>query len=406
MTGAPFVHSLARRLATRFALLAFALYHIPLVLNAYPTLGGVDERDLGHAWGRVFGQLGLWVARHVFGRTGDLSDALSGSVSDSSAEYGRLLVGVVLAAAVAILWSLADRTGARWVEPALRVLLRYTIAIGLASYAVAKLYPVQFAPLSYGELETRVGELRPMGVLWTLMSTSRPYSFFAGAMELLVVVLLAFRRTATLGALLCLPVLANVALMNFCYDVPIKLLSTSFVLAASVLVALDAGRILAALGLRPVSIPPPPPRAPRLAAWVARLVLIGGAIASSVAGLRDFVPAAPTPLDGIWQVQSFVQDGRELVGTTDPARWRRLAIDPGRLWIRREDETWTRCTATLAGPSLALEARGPITGTLRWQLAGKTLRLDGRFGDAAIAVRAERTDEPTLISTTFHGAYE
>jgi hypothetical protein len=129
------------------------------------------------------------------------------------------------------------------VEDALHVLLRYSIALGLASYAVAKLYPQQFPPLTPPDLELRVGELSPMGLLWTFMRYSPVYSTIAGVMEMAVVMLLCFRRTATLGALLCVPVMLNVMLMNLCFNVVVKLYSTMTVVSALVLVLHDARRL-------------------------------------------------------------------------------------------------------------------------------------------------------------------
>jgi hypothetical protein len=57
----------------------------------------------------VFGQVGLWVARNVFGMTGPMPYALSGDNGDTAEEYCRLLVGVVIAAVAAGIWTAADR---------------------------------------------------------------------------------------------------------------------------------------------------------------------------------------------------------------------------------------------------------------------------------------------------------
>ena len=62
-------------------------------------------------------------------------------------------------------------------------------------------------------------------------------------MEMAVVMLLCFRRTATLGALLCVPVMLNVMLMNLCFNVVVKLYSTMTVVSALVLVLHDARRL-------------------------------------------------------------------------------------------------------------------------------------------------------------------
>src|SRR5262245_28622009 len=60
---------MSRRFALRFALIAFGLYHVPLLLNDYPSFGGGGLRDDGLAvdWGHVFGHIGVWVARTFFG---------------------------------------------------------------------------------------------------------------------------------------------------------------------------------------------------------------------------------------------------------------------------------------------------------------------------------------------------
>src|SRR4051812_38004945 len=89
-----------RRFVERFALLAFAFYHVPLFVNAYPSLGGGgggSETDLAVRWGHVFAPLGAWVAQHVLGLGPSGPDALSGDNGDVGEEYGRLLAGLLLA---------------------------------------------------------------------------------------------------------------------------------------------------------------------------------------------------------------------------------------------------------------------------------------------------------------------
>ena len=233
-TGTP--QSLARRVLERFGLIAFGLYHLPLFLNNYPSLGGGGFSDTGlsAAWGHVFTPPGVWVARHVFHMTGPMRSAYQGDNGDVGEEFGRLLLSVVIAIIGAAIWTFADRRRprSRWVGPALHTGLRYAIALGLTSYGIAKLLPMQFPPIRTSQLEQRVGDLSPMSLLWTFMQYSRPYAFFGGAMEMLAVVLLCFRRTATLGALVCLAVMTNVALLNLAYGVPVKLYSIMIVASA------------------------------------------------------------------------------------------------------------------------------------------------------------------------------
>jgi hypothetical protein len=400
-----------RRFALRFALLAFAAYHLPLLLNDYPTLGGdgFREEGLAHVWGHVFTWLGLWVARHVFHLTGDMSYAREGDNGDTAEEYCRLLVGVVVAAVAASAWTLADRRAprARWAGEALRVLLRYSLAIGLASYAVAKLLPQQFRALGPEQLEMRIGELSPMGLLWRFMGASRPYALFGGILEIVVVVLLSFRRTATLGALVCIPVMANVAMMNLCYGVPVKLFSISVLASATVLVLYDAPRLAGVLVLHR-AMPPPPitrpflPRCPEPLRWVLKVALVGGAILSSFLEMRPLVApraADSSPLHGNWRVDSFVRDGRELAQTADPTRWRRLTYGSAGVLVRLEDEALARCRAMAndAGDTLTLTCKrgnqgDPQRGELRWSRDGERVRMDGTLDGAPVSLTLTRLD--------------
>ena len=363
------MHGTARRFAARFALLAFALYHVPLLLNDYPSLGGGGFRHdgLAHAWGHVFTQVGVWVARHVFHLTGPMPDAFEGDNGDTAEEYCRLLVGVVASAVAATVWTLADRRAprARWVEEALRVLLRYAIALGLASYGIAKILPQQFGQLRPDSLEMRLAELQPMGLLWRFMEASRPYSVFGGVMEMVAVLLLCFRRTARLGALVCVPVMSNVVMMNLCYDVPVKLFSTAMLVSAVALVFLDARPLLDVLVLhRAVSSAAPAPRfrSRRLnqVRQVVKLALVGGVILSSWYQMRGNVERAAvaraSPLYGTWQVNSFLRDGRELAATAEPARWRRLT-DSGA--VVAESGSRTTRSSSAARRRMTRRARSP-----------------------------------------------
>lgn len=415
------VRGAARRLAARFALLAFGLYHLPLMLNNYPSLGGGQGGTNGGmavAWGHVFCQVGLWLARHVLHLTGPMPEALSGDNGDTVEEYCRLVAGVAVALVAAVIWTIADRRrpGARWVEGALHVLLRYSIAIGVASYAIAKIFPQQFFAIPVWALDMRVGEQSPMSLLWRFMEYSRPYSTFGGVMEMVVVVLLCFRRTALLGALVCVSVMLNVMLMNVCYDVVVKLYSTMTLVSALVLVLYDAPDLVRMLVFRravPARPVAPPFRSPRLnqARWLVKLVLVGGVIWSSVATTRENVSqseaAERAPLFGRWEVTSHVVGGRELAQTTEPARWRAAAIDFGRLALRLEDGSRVVCVAESDDAAHTLKLSCADTkheAALHWARDGEQLRLDGTFDGIPVTavLRQLGARDVPLLQAPFH----
>jgi hypothetical protein len=83
-----------------------------------------------------------------------------------------------------------------------------------------------------------------MGVVWAWMGASYAYNVFAGIAEMGSGFLLFFRRTVTLGALASIAVLLNVVMINFAYDVPVKLYSSHLLLMAVFLLAPDLKRFL------------------------------------------------------------------------------------------------------------------------------------------------------------------
>src|SRR6185437_1988647 len=287
-----------RRVLERFALVAFGLYHLPLFLNNYPSLGGGGFNDNGLAvrWGHLFTPPGIWVARHLFHVAGPMPNGSRGDNGDVAEEFGRLVVCVAIAVVVAVWWTLADRRKPRaaWVSETLRVLLRYSIALGLASYGISKILPMQFPPLDPVRLQQRVGDLSPMALLWTFMEYSRPYAFFGGLMEAAVVVLLCVRRTAMLGALTCLAVMVNVALLNWAYGVPVKLYSTMLVVSAAVLLLYDLPRLYGFF-VKDAPLPAAPTvsfiheRIPARWRWTIKLLLVGSVCLSSVAAMESIL---------------------------------------------------------------------------------------------------------------------
>lgn len=388
--------NLVRRLAERFALIAFGLYHVPLFLNNYPSLGGGGFNDVGLAprWGRVFTIPSIWVARVVF-HVAHPGNA-AGDNGDAAEEYARLLIAVVIGVVGAIIWTIADRRRPRGagVESTLRVLLRYSIALGLLSYGVAKIFPQQFPPISTSTLDQRVGNLTPMALLWTFMEYSRPYAFFGGLMELIAVGLLCFRRTATLGALVCLAVMTNVALLNYAYGVPVKLYATMITISAAVLVLYDARRLfdLFVRG-RAVGLSREPSvlhdRIPLVWRRTITLVAVGSVAWSSVAAMAHTLePAAPnSPLDGTWQVT-------QMTSASPSAAWRRINVMYGYLVVHTSSDSTFACKLTDPGmgTTLPLQCSGGHGGEVRWTREQDTLRVEGMFDRVPVSVMATAID--------------
>ena len=402
--------SVGRRLFERFALFAFGLYHLPLFLNNYPTLGGggFGQGGLAVRWGHVFTAPGIWMARHLFHITGPMAQGSAGDNGDVSEEYARLLLCVVLGVAGAIVWTIADRRrpSGEWTESALRILLRYSIALGLTGYAVAKLFPQQFPPITASVLERRVGDLTPMSLLWTFMQYSRAYAFFGGLVELIAVLLLCYRPTATLGALVCLAAMTNVALLNFAYGVPVKLYATMIVLSAAVLVLYDWRRLFDVL-VRNRAVDASRESTvvqdlvPTRSRQAIKLVLVGSVMLSSVVAMAPTLrPIPASAVEGTWSISA----------TSPSIPWRRMTVDVFGVTIYTRGDSLLRCRRTRAADTAALllqcaEGHG---GELRSTREGDTLHLEGTFDGAPMSVTAIYVDRASyrLLGTPFRWIFD
>ena len=169
-----------------------------------------------------------------------------------------------------------------------------------------------------------------MGILWTFMGASVAYTKFCGLVEGSAGALLLFRRTTTLGALVAVGAMLNVAALNFSYDVPVKLYSSHLVLMSLFLIAADAGALLRFFVLREparlkgVSLPKFERRWLRIAAIAFQALVIcsisynkiwGGFQTTKMYAGSYFKNA---PLYGVWNADS------------DTARWRQLTIQSPR----------------------------------------------------------------------------
>ena len=249
--------SLPRRIGFRFVIIVAALQISPFPFGLIPKAGWLEtalEKPLTWTTQRFAGTLGL----------PPLSEEFTGS-GDRLIDYVQLLLIVVLAAVGTILWSALDRRRRSYgsLATAAWVVLRYYVAWAMLSYGMSKVMKSQFYDLAPGVLHQRLGETPPMKLLWAFMGYSLPYTVFAGLAETVGGMLLLWRRTVTLGAVLVIAVMTNVVMLNFCYDVPVKLYSTRLLVMTIVIALPGARRLIGAVLGRAVAEVPPRPRSSR-----------------------------------------------------------------------------------------------------------------------------------------------
>ena len=283
----------------------------------------------------VWGALIPWVADHI------LFVPPPPLVSDGDGLGQWIQFGgcTALAMVATLIWSVAvrRRTNYATLHAWLRVILRYALGIAMVTYGVFKIFHLQMLPPHLAKLVQPYGDSSPTSLLWVLMGSSAAYSAFTGATEMLGGVLLFNRRTTTLGALISFGALGHVVALNLSYDVSVKIWSMNLLALSFVLIAPDLRRLVAVFVLNrpstPVTFSPLFRRAKhnRIAFRIgmACLVITFAFRALGVLnGLGQAYSRTPTPVYGIYEVESFTSNEVLLPPLlTDARRWRMVIIE-------------------------------------------------------------------------------
>jgi hypothetical protein len=334
---------LPKRIAFRFFFVYLGLYTLPFPFNAM-----IETEAVSALYDRPWQLVVPWIGRVLFGVR------IHGFVSgDSLFEYVRVFTIALIAVLATIVWSLLDRRRASYarLHAWLHLYIRYALGCWMITYAVAKFIPDQFPPPSILLLHRPFGQLTPMGLLWAFMGYSPAYTAFTGIAELAGAVLLFFRRTALLGALVCIAVLSNVVMMNFCYDVSVKLFSSHLLLMA-LFVAAPGTRRLIDVFVRDRPTTPADPIRLLPARWTrfavpalatgAVLVFTLFTIRFAWNGHLTYFNTPPSPFEGIWRVDDSTAGWHNVVfhayvmeiQTLDDQRMQyRTRVDPVRQTI-------------------------------------------------------------------------
>jgi len=323
-----------QRGAFRFLFAYLALYFFPL-----PS-GLADPEWISKIFDKPWHELVSWVGEHLLHLK---ITAFSNGSGDTTYNYIQILSMAVLALVAALVWSALDRQRRdyRALHGWARVWLRYALAISMLDYGLRKVIPsLQFGTPGVDQLLETYGESSPRSLLWIFMGFSTAYTFFAGAGEVLGALLLFFRRTTTLGAMVVTGVMSNVVMLNLCYDVPVKLGSLHLLFLALFLLAPDIGRLANLLVLnRPTE---PAALGPELSGlWMRRVaaglkvLVIGGVLSIQLhdrwleyeqSGTSDVHPF------GWYAVTSFREEGQEVPAlATDGHRWKIFRLWQGGL---------------------------------------------------------------------------
>lgn len=360
-----------------------------------------------------------WIVDQVALKLGTEIKVYPAGSGDTTYNYFELLVYAGAALLGASLWTLLSwgrAVGLRTID-AMNVLVRYNLAAAMLGYGWHKVWPVQMPPPGPDRLIGTIGDMSPMGLIWTMMGSSPSYQIFGGLGEVLGGVLLLFRRTTLLGALVTAGVMTNVVALNFCFDIPVKLYSSHLLFQALFLVIPHAARLTALLLVnlpaQPLALRPFALRSGWMwaGAQMFKLALLAAIAIKPALGNYEYLKQSreQKPWEGVYRVESFMRNGKADREVKDSDRWVRVGIAGyGVGAIQRADGTSMRYGMRFDENRrlITISSRSqPQPAMLRYEmLEPGVMDVTGSMQGAFIFARLRRDDEykPLLTTRGFH----
>jgi hypothetical protein len=279
-----------------------------------------------------------WIGKNILNLSYEITVFTNGS-GDTTYDYVTVFFTAVVAGLATIAWSIVDRKRKNYIVLFywLTVAVRYYVALVLISYGLIKVFKSQFPAPGLFRLTQPYGNSSPMGLAWTFLGFSTGYNLFMGLAEV-AAVLLVFRRTMILGAIITFMTTANVVAVNYFYDVPVKIYSTAL-LVMTVFVLAQHAPALFNFFIRNIpakldsSAPIKLTKSRRIAVVLIKTFLVGYALIfgsyQAYQGLTQYGYLAPKPpMYGLYKVKHYILGSDTIPPLmTDKVRWRQMSIE-------------------------------------------------------------------------------
>lgn len=304
-------------------------------------------------------------------------------------------------------------------------LITYFLALTLFKYGADKIFKHQFFLPEPNTLFTPVGQLTPDLLFWSSMGTSYSYTVFSGIVEIIPAALLLFRKTRFAGALIATGVLINVVMINFGFDITVKIFSMFLLLCALILVATNGKPLFrflfrnenAAIVQHEIKFND---RKKLLVYVFVKTFVIGLFLMESFSiyfelnNLNDDLYARP-PLHGAYDVNVFYKDGKFVPASMEyPDRFKRIFIHRrSYLIVQTMDDRFIDYDLKLdtMNQIMRIEKYWNIPSEvtdISYKKQGRNLQITGQFFDYFLNISTTRInlDSLPLLRERWHWTIE
>jgi hypothetical protein len=323
----------------RFCFAYFFIYCFPFPIDAFDF-----TKPLVTPYYNLLDSLVLYVANKWFQLHAVASFPMFDKVDDSNYGLSFLYLDLIVSGFATIIWSMIDRRKKNYEKlyQWLKLYLRFFLAAYLFGYGFVKVFPSQFQAISASRLTLSVGEQSPMLLAWNFMGYSTVMMRINGIAEVLAGLLLLFRRTTTIGAILSAAVFSFVVMMDFCFNVPVRLFASHLFIISVLLILEDRHKLLNVFVLN---------RSTRSTVYLSLIAnttwrkiflafeillaagLLYSGIASGLEAQKEYgwnSNSKVIPLYGVYNTTYFIRNHDTVPPIeTDSLRWKQLVIDGG-----------------------------------------------------------------------------
>ncbi|WP_299126210.1 DoxX family membrane protein [uncultured Winogradskyella sp.] len=324
--------NLSQRFFLRFIFLYFILYVCPYGLEYIYKL----NTNSFTFWNDIT----IWFGELVY--NWEFNKDYLYPFSDSKFEYSRLTLIILISSVGSLIWTfLIDLKFKIDYDTKLKTLLitliRYHVGFVLINFGLSKVFGIQFGEMSLDTLESQIGDNYGMTLLWSFMSYSKFFTYAAGFSQLIGGVLLLFRKTAFIGALICFITMVNVVLMNIGYNVTIKIVAIHLLVMTIILLQQHIKRMIDFFILNK-------PTSPQIRRWlfdntrfkktglILKIIVLGYfTITKSFSlneSLNSYVKNDYEYMTAFHKIETFVVNGDTIPDTkSNKDRWRSLSFN-------------------------------------------------------------------------------